>query len=78
MGSRVVAACYEFIMFYIDTWLCVDLLITRQGRVQGLEKRGGSKVMYEAPKARNEAHSASGVGVGLGGGYPTIHQFNVF
>ena len=29
-GSCVVAACYEFIMFYIDTWLYVDLLITRE------------------------------------------------
>ena len=34
--------------------------------------------MYEAPKARNEAHSASGVGVGLGGGIPLSTNLTYF
>ena len=32
-GSCVIAACYEFIMCYIDTWLYIDLLITRKQTV---------------------------------------------
>ena len=42
--------------------------------MQGLQK-GGSKVMYKAPKAR----SASEVGGGeCGRGYPPSHPFDVF
>ena len=49
-----------------------------QGRIQGLEKGGGSKVMYEAPKARIEAQRAwDGVGVG-GAGNPASQPFDVF
>ena len=29
-GSYVITACCEFIMCYIDTWLCIDLLITNE------------------------------------------------
>ena len=29
MGSCVIASCYEF-MFYINTWLCIDLMITKE------------------------------------------------
>ena len=29
-GSCVIAACYEFIIFCIDKWLYIDLLITRE------------------------------------------------
>ena len=32
-GSSVIATCCEFIIFYIDTWLDVDLLITREKSV---------------------------------------------
>ena len=30
MSSCVIAARYEFIMFDIDTWLYIDLLVTRE------------------------------------------------
>ena len=29
MGLCIIAACYEFITFYIDTWLYIDLSITK-------------------------------------------------
>ena len=29
-GFCVIDACYKFIMFYIDTWLYIVLLITRE------------------------------------------------
>ena len=32
-GSCVIAACHEFIMFHIDTWLYIDLLRTRKKNV---------------------------------------------
>ena len=30
MGSCVIAACYACIMFYTDTWLYIDLLVTME------------------------------------------------
>ena len=45
--SDCVSEEYRAYQFYLPEGI--------QGRIQGLEKGGGSNVMYKAPKARNEA-----------------------